>query len=114
LKVRFHAALTMLFNDLPATKPARKHFTEVAKKAALAYLGSKRTAHLWQHTSFSPAAEQFSAIWRVLTRSGRHRAHDCSNERTNIRNPHEMPGFLGWRLTGCVACEIANLPPIAE
>src|SRR3989442_6572940 len=55
LNLRFHAdsipsALTTLFKDLPITKPARKHFTEVLKKRELARMGSKRTAHL-RHTS---------------------------------------------------------------
>jgi hypothetical protein len=43
------SANTTLFNDLPSTKPTRKHCTEVLKKRELARMGSKRTAHL-QHT----------------------------------------------------------------
>src|SRR5258708_31167387 len=56
LKLRFSAdsipsALTTLINDLPTTRPARKHTTEVLKRRALARTGPKRTAHL-RHTSF--------------------------------------------------------------
>jgi hypothetical protein len=43
------SALTILFNDLPTTKPARKHFVEVAKKPIMAHIGSKRTAHSAAH-----------------------------------------------------------------
>jgi hypothetical protein len=54
LNVRFcvdsvPSALTTLFNDLPSTKPARKHFTEVLEKREMARIGSNRRAHL-RHT----------------------------------------------------------------
>jgi hypothetical protein len=39
----------MQINDLPSTKPARKHFVVVLKRLTLAHSGPKRTAHLW-HT----------------------------------------------------------------
>ena len=53
---------------LPKTKPARKHFAEVAKKPVLAHSGSKRMARLW-HRYESDLPNLPGLIWNQCSQS---------------------------------------------